>query len=419
MAITLSIIFVLLLLSAFFSSSETALTAVSRPLMHRLEKNGDKRAVIINSLLKKKERLIGSLLIGNNLVNITASALATSFLISIFGETGVFYATIAMTIMIVIFSEVIPKTYAIRNSDNMALRIAWTIKVVVTVFSPLTHAINFISITILKLLGANSSGKNITGNGDDELRGAIDLHEGGDQETVKHERAMLRSVLDLAEVKVVEIMTHRKNTISVDAGLPAKQNISTILDSPYTRVPVWIKEPDNIVGVLHAKELLRDIQSGTSLENVDIAALSADPWFIPEQTLLLDQLQAFRQRCQHFALIVDEYGSLTGIVTLEDIIEEIIGDIDDEHDVISQNAKREADGSLIVEGKSTIRDLNREFEWGLPDEEAITIAGLIINESRRIPEAGKSIVFQDFRFDILECTQRQITSVRITPPEKV
>jgi len=418
MIITLSIIIFLLLLSAFFSGSETALTAVSRPLMHRLEQDGDKRAGTINRLHETKERLIGSLLIGNNLVNITASAMATGFLISVFGEVGVFYATIAMTIIVVIFSEVIPKTYAIRNANRMALRIAWIIKGMVVILSPLTVGVNFFARLILTLLGANHSGKENIGNGDEELRGAIDLHEGDDHESVKHERAMLRSVLDLADVEVMEIMTHRKNMTTIDAGLPANQSVAAILDSPFTRVPVWKDDPDNIVGVLHAKELLREIQSGTSIDQIDLIALSSDPWFIPEQTLLLEQLETFRKRRQHFALVVDEYGSLIGVVTLEDIIEEIVGEIDDEHDVVSKKTELDADGCLTVDGNTPIRDLNREYEWGLPDEEAVTIAGLILHESRRIPEVGQSFIFHDFRFDILERSHRQITSVRIAPPDQ-
>jgi len=248
------------------------------------------------------------------------------------------------------------------------------------------------------------------------LRGAIELHAGEDEQVVRHERAMLRSVLDLAEVQVSEIMTHRRNIATIDANQPQNQAIEQILASPYTRVPLWRDDPDNIVGILHAKALLRAIRGhDNNTKPIDLIGLASDPWFIPEQTLLLDQLESFRQRREHFAVVVDEYGSLMGIVTLEDIIEEIVGDIDDEHDVTPHEVKREHDGSFVLDGSETIRDLNREYEWGLPDEEAATLAGLILHESRRIPQVGQSFIFHDFRFDILERQRHQITSVRVTP----
>jgi len=362
--------------------------------------------------------MIGTLLLGNNLVNIMASAMATSLLISLFGEAGVLYATIAMTFLVLIFSEILPKTYAIHNANETAIGIARIVNTCVIVLTPVTAGVNFIARLIMKLFGVDYRATDAFGNGDEELRGAIELHVGQDNEAVKHERAMLRSVLDLAEVQVVEIMTHRKNAITIDADLPAKDCVAEILDSPYTRVPLWRGNPDNIVGVLHAKALLREIQAqGGVTDDLDLVALAADPWFIPEQTLLLDQLEAFRQRREHFSLVVDEYGSLLGVVTLEDIIEEIVGEIDDEHDVAANDARQDSDGSLIVDGNATIRDINREYELGLPDEEAATVAGLILHESRRIPDVGQSFIFHGIRFDILERQRHQITSVRITPHE--
>ena len=419
MVITLGIIFMLLLLSAFFSGSETALTAASRPYMHQAEQNGDKRAGAVNRLQQNKEKMIGTLLLGNNLVNIMASAMATSLMISLFGESGVVYATVAMTLLVLIFSEILPKTYAIHNSNNMALGIAKPVHMLVTVFLPLTASINLIARLIMKVFGIDYHASEVLGQGDEELRGAIELHDGENPEAIKHEQAMLRSVLDLADVQVVEIMTHRKNTTTIDADLPVKECISIILDSPFTRIPLWRDNPDNIIGVLHAKALLREFQARKgNIDDVDLVALAAEPWFIPEQSLLLDQLEAFRERREHFAIVIDEYGSLLGVVTLEDIIEEIVGEIDDEHDVIASDTKRESDGSLIVDGSTTIRDINREYGLRLPDEEAATVAGLILHESRRIPHVGQSFMFHGVRFDILERQRNQITSVKITAPEK-
>ena len=420
MLLTLVAILFLLLLSAFFSGSETALTAASRAFMHQSEQNGDPRAATVNQLQHNKEKMIGTLLLGNNLVNILASAMATGLMIALFGETGIFYATICMTFLVLIFSEILPKSYAIHNANSTALILARYVNMFVVVLAPLTAAINFIARKILKLFRVDYRAMDVFGNGDEELRGAIELHEGEDAETLKHKRAMLRSVLDLAEVQVAEIMTHRRNTTTIDADLPIKDCVSQILESPYTRVPLWRGNPDNIVGVLHAKALLREIQARNGeIEGLDLVELAAAPWFIPEQSMLLDQLEAFRRRREHFSLVVDEYGSLMGVVTLEDIIEEIVGEIDDEHDVAVTDARQDTDGSLIVDGNATIRDINRQYELGLPDAEAATIAGLILHESRRIPKVGQSFLFHGVRFDILERQRHQITSVRITIPDVI
>ncbi len=418
MIIVLSAIFLLLLLSAFFSGSETALTASSRPYMHQAEKNGDKRAGVVNRLQQSKEKMIGTLLLGNNLVNIMASAMATSMMITLFGETGIIYATVAMTFLVLIFSEILPKTYAIHNANTMALKIATPVNIIVYVLFPITASVNFIARMVMKVFGVDYRASDVLGHGDEELRGAIELHDGENPKAIKHERAMLRSVLDLDDVQVVEIMTHRKNTTTIDADLPVNHCITEILKSPYTRIPLWRENPDNIVGVLHAKALLREFQARNgNVDDLDLVELAAEPWFIPEQSLLLDQLEAFRERREHFAIVIDEYGSLLGVVTLEDIIEEIVGEIDDEHDVIANDTKQEIDGSLIVDGSATIRDINREYELRLPDEEAATIAGLILHESRRIPQVGQSFMFHGVRFDILERQRNQITSVKLTTGE--
>jgi Mg2+/Co2+ transporter CorB len=409
-------IFVLLILSGFFSGAETALTAVSKHVMHNMEQNGDKRATIVNALHEDKERLIGAILLGNNLVNILASALATSLLIKMFGDNGVVYATFAMTMLILIFSEILPKTYAIRNSNRMALFVAPIIKPVIAVLAPITLTINALVRQLLILVGAGSNAEESREAAEEELRGAIELHD-GDEPSVKQERDMLRSVLELTEVQVEEIMTHRRNVVAIDITLPSEEIVRQVLESPYTRIPLWKDDPENIVGVLHAKALLREMMRlGGDASDVDIVSISTPPWFIPEQTLLLDQLQAFRHRREHFALVIDEYGSNMGVVTLEDIIEEIVGDIDDEHDVAVAGVTDHGDGSYLIDGSVTLRDINREYEWDLPDEEASTIAGLILHESRRIPEVGQSFMFHGFRFDIVARQSNQITQIRVTPP---
>jgi Mg2+/Co2+ transporter CorB len=416
MLITLIIITILLILSAFFSGSETGLTGASRPLMRQLEIKGNDRAKMVNDLQKQKGQLIGAILIGNNLVNILASALATSILIGIFGEAGIAYATIIMTALVVMFAEILPKTYALQNADRVALKIAPFIRPVVVILSPITSATQWVVSITLKFFSIHLHNDQDFMSKTDELRGVIELHqsEEDDKKAVQNERAMLRSVLDLSEVVVWEIMVHRKTVTMIDADQPTKEIINQVLASQYTRIPLWRNHPDNVIGVIHAKEVLRSIHESNN--DFDIKALAVNAWFIPETTRLLDQLQAFRDRHEHFALVVDEYGSLEGVVTLEDILEEIVGDIADEHDVILPGLQPQPNGSYIVDGSYTIRDLNRQFNWNLPDDKAATIAGLILHESRRIPDVGQAFMFYDLRFDIIRRQHNQILAIQITPP---
>ena len=414
--ITIGAIFVLLLLSAFFSGSETALTAVSRPHMHHLLKTGDKRAGIIAKLHARMERLIGTILLVNNLVNILASALATSLLIGVFGDTGVAYATLVMTLLVLIFAEVLPKTYAINNANRTALSVAPVVRFLVLVLSPLSDAVQVVVRATLRLFSVSTE-SNLGAISDDELRGAIDIHaETGS--TDDQERAMLRSILDLDHVEVGEIMVHRKDIFTVDAGLSPTAILEQVITSPYTRIPMWRKKPDNIIGILHAKTLLSAVKlQAPAMEKLDIPGLAAKPWFIPESTTLLQQLHAFRKKREHFALVVDEYGVLMGIVTLEDILEEIVGDISDEFDITVPGVRLQADDTFIIKGDVTIRDLNRQFDWSLPDDQAATLAGLVLHESRRIPDVGQVFNFYDFRFEILRRKRNQITSLRLSPPK--
>ena len=412
-------ILILLILSAFFSGSETALTAASKPLMHQLDMQGNRHAGLVNRLHERKGPLLGAILIGNNMVNILASALATSVLIGLFGEAGIAYATIIMTLLIVMFSEILPKTYAMHNADRFSLAVAPVMGPLVRLFSPLTWATQIIVRGVLGLFGMSLHPDEQLVLATEELRGAIALHE-RDDKAVQNERAMLHSVLDLAEVEVEEIMVHRKTVVSVNADDPADVILDQILASPHTRLPLWRGETDNVIGVVHVKEILRSLNNREgNIEALDIEALATAPWFVPETTRLLDQLDAFRSRREHFALVVDEYGSLMGVVTLEDILEEIVGDISDEHDIAVPGLDPQPDGSLIVDGQFTIRDLNRQMEWSLPDGDASTIAGLVLHESRRIPKEGQVFIFYGFRFEILRRQRHQITSIRVSPPRDI
>ena len=404
----------LLCCSAFFSGSETALTAASRARMHTLESEGNAKARLVNRLRERKDKLIGGLLLGNTLVNIFASAFATGVMIRIFGEAGVAYAAIGVTALILIFSEVLPKTLALLHPDKLALVLAPPVAVVIAVFSPVTYAIVKLVNGLLRLCGVEQPSSS-AGADEQELRGAIQLFKDTmDIEEDQEKGAMLRSILDLADVQVAEIMVHRKNVRMINADWPVQRIVDEVLHSAFTRLPVCKESQDNIIGIIHAKLLLQEMRHcGGDLSKINIANAMLEPWFIPESTTLFDQLQAFRKRREHFAVMVDEYGILRGVITLEDILEEIVGQIDDEHDTAVTGVHPQPDGSYVVDGKVTIRDLNRELDWGLPDDEYSTVGGLILFESQRIPAVGQVFTFFGFRFEILKKQRNQISAVRV------
>ena len=412
----IAVILALLFLSAFFSGSETALTAASQARLHQLSLRGNRRAGTVLRLRRRNDTLIGTILIGNNITNIAASALATSVLISLFDDAGVAYSMIGMTILVVIFAEVLPKTFAINNADRSALAVGPAIRVFVWLFQPLSIAIRFIVNVLLKIIGVKGLTSFAQHEREEELRGLIELHTGPGPD-VSEERAMLRSILDLGEVTVEEIMTHRRNVSMINADLPLDEILDELLESPFTRLPLYRGDPDEIIGILHGKALLRAIRGfpGENMSYLDIVEVANEPWFIPESSNLLDQLQAFRARKEHFAVVVDEYGTLQGVVTLEDILEEIVGNIDDENDVTVSGVRPQPDGSFLINGSVTLRDLNRDFEWNLPDEDASTIAGLILHEARIIPNVGQEFIFYGFRFRILRKHRNQVTQLRVWP----
>lgn len=411
--VSLAAIFLLLLISAFFAAAETGLTAASRARMRHLEEQGSKRAGLVNRLRTQKERVIGTILLGNNLVNISASALATSVFIAAYGEAGVAYATVVMTALVVIFTEVLPKTYAIQHPDRLAMTLAGAVRLSVWLLSPLTRAVHAIVTGILKLAGESSKSSQRLISAAEEIRSSITLYAEEGQ-LVKHERDMLGSIFDLSDVVVAHIMVHRRNMQTIDAGQPSADVLTQALASAHARIPLWRDSPDNIVGILNVKDLLRAIAAkGGSIEGIDCAALATAPWFVPETTTLREQLNAFRARQAYLALVVDEYGTLQGMVTLRDILEEIVGDIRDEHD--RARARAETSGAVIADGTMPVRDLNRQFDWDLPDDVAATIAGLVIHEARQIPDVGQAFIFHGFKFEVLRRKRNQITTLRVTP----
>ncbi|RED11344.1 HlyC/CorC family transporter [Pontivivens insulae] len=406
----------LLVCSAFFSGSETALTAANRAKLHGQGTPGATRAL---TLKEDSERLIGGILLGNNLANILATSLATALLTVMFGENGVAVATLVMTLLVLIFAEVLPKTYAIINPERMAALVSLPIGLVVRVLAPVVNVVRLIVRVTLRIFGVQTDPEaSIMAH--EEIAEAITLHA-SEGSVEKDDRDRLLAALDLKMRTVEEVMIHRRNIEMIDADSAPEDILTACLRSPHTRIPVYRDEPENIVGVIHAKDLLRAVDKlvrGTSggldnLSEFDVMDVAMEPWFVPDATTLDDQMRAFLRRHSHFALVVDEYGALQGLVTLEDILEEIVGDITDETDVEVDGLERLADGTYLVDGTMTIRDLNRATDWALPDDEANTIAGLIIHEAQTIPTTGQVFSFYGYRFEIAERARNQLTKLRI------
>ncbi len=408
----------LVFLSAFFSGSETSLTSASKPRIHTLARSGKKNAGIFEKIFKDKEQLICTILFANNLVNVLASALATKILIEITANEGIVYATVIMTFMILIFGELIPKTIALSNPDKFALKIVPLIRVIIILLFPLTKVLNFIVGFILKMLGIDykdSTKEEILEKSEEELRGAIDLH--GEGASSKEEKQMLKSILDLDEITVGSIMVSRKDISSLPSNLSYSELISELKTSPHSRIPVWEKHPENIVGVLHVRKLIGE--DSLVQKKFNILNYCQKPWFIPESTKLDNQLMAFKKRKEHFSIVVDEYGEFLGIITLEDIIEEIVGDIDDELDdlKLSKNEngiKETSKNNFLVNGTVNIRDLNKQIGTDLPVNNAFTVAGLILYESRIIPKKGQIFSFFGLKFKILSKKNNQILLLKIS-----
>ncbi|WP_050603564.1 HlyC/CorC family transporter [Ruegeria sp. 6PALISEP08] len=412
----------LLVLSGFFSGSETALTASSRGKLRAQADKGSRGAKKALEITDDNERLIGSVLLGNNLVNILAASLATALFTRLFGESGVALATLVMTLLVLIFAEVLPKTYAITNSEKAAAAVAPIISVIVTVFSPIVAAVRLLVRGVLRLFGVRIDPDSNILAVREEIAGALQLgHSEGVVE--KEDRDRILGALDLGERTVEEIMLHRSNIEMIDANAAPEAILKQCLQSPHTRLPVFRDEPENIVGVVHAKDLFRAMyaqaggRGGTDrLASFDIGKVANDPYFVPETTTLDDQMREFLRMHSHFALVVDEYGSLRGLITLEDILEEIVGEIADEFDIDEEvPVTRTEDGQYLVEGAMTIRDANRALDWSLPDEEANTLAGLVIHEAQMIPIVGQVFSFHGFRFEVTARDGNRITGLKVRP----
>ena len=411
---------VLLTLSALLSAAETSMTAASRGRLHQLEREGDPAARRINRLLSNQEMMIGAILLANNVINIGASALTTSVLSVAFpGPLGALLATVVMTVLVVIFAEILPKTLAIAHPDDVARTLSiptyWTVRI----FGPVANGAQWVVRQTLRPFGIRLGMETDVLAAHEEIRGAVEYHH-SEGLVESRDRYMLGGVLDLAEMDVSEVMIHRRSIITVDGGQPPRAILNDALESQHTRLPLYRDDPENIVGVLHVKDLLGALAANDGrIDDLDIPALLSEPWFVPETTSLKDQLAAFLKAQNHFALVVDEYGAIQGLLTLEDILEEIVGEIEDEHDVVAKGVKPGPDGSVMVQGSVTIRDLNRAMDWNLPDDEAVTVAGLLIHEAEAIPDVGQTYTFHNHRFHVEARKGTRITRLRIEPLARV
>ena len=413
--VLLLVVAVCLALTFVLSAGEAAIAAAGRVRLTALEARGDPRAAMVNRLLQSRERLTQSIFIARHLNMAAASAILALLFLSWFGPAGVVYVIVAMTALLLLIVRVLPKTAAAYRPDDIALFTAKPVSIAVALFGGVTPAIESAVRRLLHLLGIAPHEKAAHANGHEELRGAVDLlHREGS--VVKSDRDMLGGLLDLQDLEVSDVMIHRTSMVAINADDPPEKIVSDVLAAPFTRLPLWRGTPENIVGVLHAKNLLRALAAVEGdVTKIDIGGLALQPWFVPDSRPLPDQLRAFLRRKTHFALVVDEYGEVMGLVTLEDILEEIVGDIADEHDVTVSGVRPHTDGSVTVDGSVPIRDLNRAMDWRLPDDEATTVAGLVIHEARAIPEAGQTFTFHGYRFQVLRKSRNRITALRVLP----
>jgi Mg2+/Co2+ transporter CorB len=408
-------VIVLLGFSFFFSASETSLTATSRARMLQFENAGNKRAGLVNQLLEIRERLIGTILIGNNVVNTAAASLTTGVLLTVFGDVGIIYATVLVSLLVIVFSEVMPKMLAINYPERGAIIVAPVIAVLVKILGPVTLAIEWIVKSILRLFGVRIGESVLPLSGAAEIRGTVDLLA---KEGVvgKDARNMLGGLLDLEDLDVEDVMIHRTKMTALDLDLNPAELVKAALDSAHTRIPVFRDKIENIVGILHVRTLMRALSEvANDPTQIDLDEVIGPAWFVPATTMLQDQLKAFLKKKAHMALVVDEYGEVLGLVTLEDIIEEIVGEISDETDERLRGVRFAADGSAMIDGQVPIRDLNRKLDWALPDEEATTIAGLVIHEARMIPDTGQTFTFYGFKFEVMKRERNKITRLKVTP----
>ncbi len=411
--INLIIVLLLLIFSALLSCFETSITAVSRAKIHRLASEGNKRAKRLERLLKEREKVVSVMLIGNNIVNIVASAVTTKVLLEMFGEIGLVYATILLTILVIVFGEILPKTYAIKSSEKIVLFFAGAIEFLFRIFSPIVFVVQKFSDLFFKKTDKKTQEAEL-----EEIRDAVDL-KAKEGSIFKYDKDLLDGVLDLSDTEISEIMVHRKDIESININLPIAEIVKRATAGNYTRMPLWSGDKENIVAILNVRKLLKALHFYQGdLEKFELTPATSEPWFTPSSNSLRSQLFAFRKRKKRFALVVDEYGSLAGLVTLEDILEEIVGEIKEQDEESEMNIIKTKSGYKIA-GKTLIRDINKKLEWEVEEgDDAYNLAAFIINNLGRIPDEKESFVISGFYFQILKKRGHDLILVKVKEIKK-
>ena len=401
---------VLLLLSAFFSGSETALMSLNRYRMRHKARSGHRGAQLAEQLLKRPDRLIGLILLGNNLVNFTAVALVTLIALQVGGEAAVALGTILLTIVVLIFSEAAPKTLAALHPERLAYPAAFVYYPLLIITFPIVWTVNLMSNGVLWLLGVRSGDAKMHSLTNEELRTVV--FEAGSLISRKY-RNMLINILDLEKVTVDDVMVPHNEIVGINLNDTMEEIAEVVRNSEHTRLPVYRDDLDNVVGLLHLRRLA-NVATNTTFHKSDIEAAVVDPYFVPEGTPLSTQLVQFQKSHQRFALVVDEYGDIQGIVTLEDILEEIVGEFTtDPATTTDEHIVREAPDRYLVSGSANIRDMNRVMDWDLPTQGPKTLNGLILEYLETIPETGTGLKIEGYPIEIVDSDENRVLTARI------
>ncbi|MAM69521.1 MAG: magnesium/cobalt efflux protein [Gammaproteobacteria bacterium] len=406
-----SILLLLIIISGYFSSSETAMMALNRYRLRHMVKQNHKGAMRASKLLEKPDRLIGIILIGNNFVNIFASAIATVIALQLFGEAGILIATVLLTMVILIFSEVTPKTIAAVHPEKLAFPFSIPLLFLLRIFYPLVWTVNAVSNSLVRLLGFDMDDEDSHHLSTEELKTIV--YESATHIPTRHQN-MLVNILDLEKVSVSDIMVPRSEVTGINIEDDINSIMQTITSSHHTRLPVYKGNLDNVVGILHMRKAAQLIKMDEVTRD-HVLQLTLDSYFVPETTSLQTQLINFQKRKRRIAVVVDEYGDVQGIVTLEDILEEIVGNFTTNLAEDTDDIHPQKDGSFVIDGSANIREINRALDWDLPTDGSKTLNGLLTDILESIPENSVAIQLPYYRAEVLQVKDNMIKNVRIWP----
>ena len=411
--INLILVSILLVCAALVSCFETSITAASRAKIHRKAKDGDKRAKKIEKLLLEREKVVSVMLIANNIINILASVLTTQALLKLFGEVGLVYATIFLTVIIIIFGEILPKTLAIKHPEKIITKLSILIIILLKIFSPFVVITQKISSMVINLF-SSKAGEDEGQSEFEEIRDTIDL-KAQEGSIVKYDKDLIDGVLDLSDTEISEIMVHRKDISSLDIEQSITSLIKEATDIGYSRIPLWKGNNENIIGILNVKKLLKELHFyNGKLEDFNLKKVTSKPWYVPSSNSLKAQIFAFRRKKKTLSLVVDEYGSFLGLVTLEDILEEIIGEVKEQDDVNEVSIIKTRSGSHKITGKTLIRDINKKLDWQIEEgDDAYSLSAFLVSKIERVPENGESFKIDGYHYEILSKKHHEILIVKV------